>query len=89
MLTMKTCKDCIHSDVCVRQKIYGEYSITECKGHFLGKADVQEVKHGEWVSLEQEIGLYGCSLCEHKILRKKCNFCPNCGAKMDKRSEGK
>lgn len=40
---MQTCNDCIHSEVCVRQKIYGEYSITECKGHFLGKADVQEV----------------------------------------------
>lgn len=40
---MQTCNDCIHSEVCVRQKIYGEYSITECKGHFLGKADVVEV----------------------------------------------
>lgn len=40
---MLTCNDCIHSEVCVRQKIYGEYSITECKGHFLGKEDVVEV----------------------------------------------
>ena len=46
-------------------------------------ADVVEVRHGEWVTLEAEIGLYSCSLCEHKILRAECNYCPNCGAKMD------
>ncbi len=50
-------------------------------------ADVVEVNHGEWISLEAEIGLYSCSKCEHKILREKCNFCPNCGAKMDGRSD--
>lgn len=37
---------------------------------------------GEWISLEPEIGLFACSLCDHRILRAKCNFCPNCGAKM-------
>ena len=46
-------------------------------------SDVEEVRHGEWVTLEAEIGLYSCSLCEHKILRAECNYCPNCGAKMD------
>lgn len=89
---MLTCNDCIHSEVCVRQKIYGEYSITECKGHFLGKADVQEVKHGKWI----EHFLYGCwhydcPFCDDGFATKeKCktkpNYCGNCGAKMDKRS---
>ena len=46
-------------------------------------SDVAEVKHGEWKCLEQEIGLFACSLCEHRILRAECNYCPNCGAKMD------
>lgn len=46
--------------------------------------DVQEIKHGKWECLESEIGLYSCSECGHNILRAKCNFCPNCGAKMDK-----
>ena len=46
-------------------------------------AGVAEVKHGEWICLEAEIGLYCCSLCEHKILRTECNYCPECGAKMD------
>jgi hypothetical protein len=46
-------------------------------------ADVVEVVHGEWISLEPCIGLFECSLCGHKIIKEKCNFCPNCGAKMD------
>ena len=37
---------------------------------------------GEWISLEPEIGLFACSLCDHRIICSKCNFCPNCGAKM-------
>ncbi len=40
------------------------------------------VVHGEWISLEPEIGLFECSLCGHKILRAKCNYCPDCGAMM-------
>lgn len=43
----------------------------------------EERKPGRWICLEPEIGLFECSECEHKILRAKCNFCPNCGAKMD------
>ena len=38
---------------------------------------------GQWIPLEKEIGLYECSICGHKILRAECNYCPNCGAKMD------
>jgi len=37
---------------------------------------------GKWIPLEPEIGLYGCSRCEHMILRAECNYCPNCGAAM-------
>lgn len=37
---------------------------------------------GKWISLEPEIGLYGCSECEYKIIRGKANYCPNCGARM-------
>ena len=48
-----------------------------------GKPDLVEVKHGKWISLEEEIGLYSCSICEHKIIKAKSNYCPNCGAKMD------
>lgn len=88
---MQTCNDCIHSEVCVRQKIYGEYSITECKGHFLGKEDVQEVKHGEWekrdfIIMDNVINGYRCSIC-NTTWDTNTNYCPHCGAIMDKRSD--
>lgn len=37
---------------------------------------------GRWVCLEAEIGYYACSECDHRILRTKCNYCPNCVADM-------
>lgn len=43
----------------------------------------QKAKHGKWACLEQEIGLYACSLCDYRILRVKSTYCPNCGAKID------
>ena len=54
-------------------------------------ADVEEVRHGEWVLLEYcaNEGVY-CSICHKKVYRKdyanqktQSNYCPNCGAKMD------
>lgn len=57
----------------------------------LEKADVEEVKHGEWITIYSENGYHKeCSVCgsrwmldskEH--LCKETNYCPNCGAKMD------
>jgi hypothetical protein len=56
-------------------------------------ADVEEVKHGEWVVktdlkitlsrayIRKEI-IYICPHC-NKEYRNKMNFCGNCGAKMD------
>ena len=50
-------------------------------------ADVEEVKHGEWIWLEGN--LYECSECPNKTeVDEKMNqplykFCPYCGAKMD------
>ena len=50
-------------------------------------ADVQEVKHGEWLyNRGQAPGepLYYCSLCiDGGSDWGKDNFCPHCGAKMD------
>ena len=60
-------------------------------------ADVVEVKHGKWYLLDEccNEGVY-CSVCHKKVYRTnyanqklKSKFCPNCGAKMDKRSEDK
>ena len=45
-------------------------------------ADVQEVRHGEWIPYG---GLKGkCSVCGKAVVDKYgANFCPNCGARMD------
>ena len=52
-------------------------------------ADVAPVRHGQW---EKQSGLYSCSECgttcpydvqADVIEYWTCNYCPNCGAKMD------
>ena len=56
-------------------------------------ADVAPVRHGRWVHEHMSEGYAWvmCSECEaviHKILiNKRLNYCPNCGAKMDKPNE--
>ena len=55
-------------------------------------ADVQEVRHGKWELIDEcaNEGVY-CSNCHKKVYRAKyanqkvkSNYCPNCGAKMDR-----
>ena len=43
--------------------------------------DVAPVRHGKWVSCGG--GKRTCSECNHFAFRVVCNYCPNCGAKMD------
>ncbi len=61
-----------------------EYSIDHAD-----TVDAVEVVHGRW---EQQQGLYSCSECgktcpydvqADAIMYWTCNYCPNCGAKMD------
>lgn len=57
-------------------------------------ADVQEVKHGQWI-VEHGVlagdGIYGdmgkCSVCGVRLRDYEWNYCPNCGAKMDEVEE--
>ena len=55
----------------------------------LPAADVAPARHGRW---ENKSGLYSCSECGRTcpydvqadvIEYWSCNYCPNCGAKMD------
>ena len=55
----------------------------------LPSADVAPVRHGRW---EKQSGLYSCSECgttcpydvqADVIEYWACNYCPNCGVKMD------
>lgn len=47
-------------------------------------ADVQEVRHGEW--LEDDYGYCHCSNCRYEHDSPECitPYCPECGTKMDK-----
>ena len=56
-------------------------------------ADVQEVRHGKWIYDGSDIGWanYKCSSCGECFVlesgtpqENEYNYCPNCGAKMDK-----
>lgn len=52
-------------------------------------ADVVEVKHGEWLEGDSDVGweLVRCSLCgkEQSLFQdeEKPSYCPRCGAKMN------
>lgn len=51
--------------------------------------DAEPVRHGEWIPVEMEMRfgtLKGvkCSLCGKEKVREGSNYCPNCGAKMNK-----
>lgn len=60
----------------------------------LPAADVAEVRHGRWICINKRYGEYECSVCHgmdsncsdyygiHAVTEQE--FCPSCGAKMDK-----
>lgn len=49
-------------------------------------ADVQERKHGHWIEINSEMGIYRCSQCRETVGgQTRSRFCPNCGAKMFRR----
>ena len=57
-------------------------------------ANVAEVRHGRWICINKRYGEYECSVCHgmdsncsdyygiHAVTEQE--FCPSCGAKMDK-----
>lgn len=52
-------------------------------------ADVEEVKHGEWIDKLVECNGVAeiksvCSLCGNPKKQYKPPYCPHCGAKMDR-----
>lgn len=73
---LKSCINCKIRKECPR---HGAKVVHDCDHWEYG----DPVGRGRWIDLEPEIGLYGCSECEYKILRSPCNYCPGCGAKMD------
>lgn len=52
-------------------------------------ADVVEVRHGEWISVESDV-IFKCSICDAEISTSwdydnedMFKYCPCCGARMD------
>ena len=82
-----TCEDCIHNEVCHMREICNdiEEQIKElgCMD-FIARADVQEIKHGEWI-MTCNGDYYYCSECLNykKPIDRDFFYCPYCGAKMD------
>ena len=84
---MATCKDCIHYVMCYHIEHYGRHMETEepCGG-FINKADLVEVKRGEWIRPTTVggmtiAGLQHCSVCG-VVPCDEGKYCPNCGADM-------
>ena len=94
---MATCKECLHFDVCREvDRLQYRHSFAWYKAqsgcpYFKPAADVQEVRHGEWVPITNGLQGWKCNLCDEHIYvepprnpkRYKYPYCPNCGAKMD------
>ena len=47
-------------------------------------ADVAQVRHGRWIASHDEF--CACSICKYPVYVgwNQTNYCPNCGAKMDR-----
>ena len=70
----KFCEDCVHNSVCH----YGAYCPS---GHCNDKDTLDDLRpQGEWKPNSFQ---FECNLCEN-LNAYKSNFCPNCGAKMQK-----
>ena len=64
--------------------------------HYMPAADVVEVRHGRWMTTDAYPHHLYCSVC-YKTYAKNAkwvneldlptNYCPNCGARMDKEDE--
>ena len=69
-----------------RLKSHGEYDHEEVMAVIASQetVDAVEVVHGRWVKAEcsEKNGNSNCSNCGH-FDWNDCNYCPNCGAKMD------
>ena len=51
-------------------------------------ADVSPVRHGRWETITDPYGRIEGWLCEcGRESKEKCSYCPNCGAKMDRRKQ--
>lgn len=62
------CKDCIHNEVCHMREVCNNTEELGCLD-FIARADVQEVKHGEWeyIGTDKMGNVFRCSQCCGRI----------------------
>lgn len=84
-----------HEAIRAVQLSYGDYEATRKALYEMPAADVAPVRHGTWISWEEEDNFipsphrHECSVC-HDAAQVLVNgvellsdYCPNCGARMD------
>ena len=55
--------------------------------------DAEPVRHGKWLCSDDIYETAVCSVCNfdtgepYEYVKKSWNFCPNCGAKMERKEE--
>ena len=82
---MMICDGCFHNTVC---RLDGNEILEWCSAR-VPSADVRENIHGDWETVNEDWGVYECSVCQHEFMiiagdpkDNSYNFCPNCGADM-------
>lgn len=45
---------------------------------------LEERPKGKWIELNGHVYDYRCSCCQYISYDEKTNFCPNCGARMER-----
>ena len=82
----------VNADKMLEEYQHGIYDTTDLAEmlDYMPAADVQEVKHGRWITKGQDIF---CSVCGEESAYTWCgaskfsNYCPSCGAKMENEDE--
>ena len=78
------CKNCLHVHVCAFRNLSEDEKICS---QFINKADVVEVRHGDWETSDTILGrCCVCSVCG-SCPTMEYRYCPYCGAKMDGKGE--
>lgn len=49
---------------------------------------IEQPQTAHWVQKPNIYGVAYCSRCDYELHTNDTNYCPNCGARMVKRSEG-
>lgn len=87
-LTMAKCERCYHKPICIYNafNVYNNSLENEECEHFKDKSELP-CKYGKW--LINCDGYYPyCSECgEEPVRNRMSNYCPNCGARMEKAHE--